>query len=229
MIDRQTLPEVVGENARKLRLEAGATLEQVAAKARALGLKWSTARVVELERGKLAINVVVLLVLAQALGDVTGRRIALGDLVHTQSWIQLNNQLALAPAALEGALAGDAIDWTVSDVEGGLELVESVFEDVSTITHDPDRWPLGSTVGDVKAAHDLPIGLTETRVARQLGVTPRALNAHAFALWGTSLTQRRDEIAPAGSTAQARGHLTRELVEEIRRSLEGSRARGRDG
>jgi hypothetical protein len=63
------------------------------------------------------------------------------------------------------------------------------------------------------------------RAAHRLGVPPSTVTMTAIQLWGRGLTAERDrrvEAMPGESLrprAGRRGHVTRELVEDLRRSL----------
>ncbi|WP_111718756.1 hypothetical protein [Homoserinimonas sp. OAct 916] len=225
MQPRATIAQIVGKNAKQRRLSADATLESVAQSARSYGLKWTTARVVELERGRLAVGIPVLLILAQVLGDITGERLTVADLIQTNSWVELNPSLAVSAQSIQQALSGVEVDLNTGDVAddgpGGSETVELALESLKRFAND---LPAGFRTKDLRSAAALPCGLAETRAAKSLGVHPVVVNAHAWALWGHSLSERRDETVPANASPQLRGHKTRELINEIRESVERAKS-----
>ncbi|MHB1328059.1 MAG: hypothetical protein ACYC2K_07640 [Gemmatimonadales bacterium] len=64
------------------------------------------------------------------------------------------------------------------------------------------------------------LSLAESRAAKKLGVRPLEIQQRAIALWGRSLEAEALDRAGADSTPQARGRVTRVLVDEIRESME---------
>jgi hypothetical protein len=191
MTHQQPFAEIVGRNARRVRLaDKSATLEQVATVARRYGLKWSTARVVELERGQLAISGTLLFLLTQVLGDVKGHRIRISELFEGAGSVELNSATDVPTELLRNAVDGDVVDW-------------GAFRAQST-----DAAPAGIT--------HTGAGLAEERAARRLGISPADVNVHANALWGTTLTEHRDALAGQNANGQTRGRITRQLVDQVR-------------
>lgn len=215
----QTIPAVVGANAKRMRVDSGSTLDAVATRAQIYGLKWSTARVVELERGRLAVGIHTLVLLAQVMGDITGNRVAIGDLLASDSWIELTPSVAVSSRWLQGTAAGVPVALRPSDTEKGLQPIYDGLLDVAQ--SDPLSAELPPDLGfeELERVAEMPRGIAEERAARILGISPLAVNAYALTLWGKSLSEKRDE-ASADASAQARGHRTRALVSELRRRID---------
>lgn len=73
------------------------------------------------------------------------------------------------------------------------------------------------------AAHEgAPPTLAEQRAAKKLGITATELQMQAMELWGFSLEQESGRRAGPGSSPQARGRVTRVLLDEMREASESS-------
>lgn len=222
------LAQVVGANAKRLRAEA--TGSAVARAAKKHGLNWGTGRIADLEAGRVSPTLSVLVAFAAALGDVKERPVALPELVEHDGFIALTSDLAVTGDALVRFLNGDPVELTVSDIPGGLEAMSSAFarafehfdrQNQYLDAHHPKLNNLTrlipASVWEEVAMHS---GEAEDRAAKTLGVERFVLDHASAALWGKSLSQERDARA-AGESAQKRGRVTRSLLNEIRRVLDG--------
>lgn len=63
--------------------------------------------------------------------------------------------------------------------------------------------------------------LAEERAAKKLGISTTRLRQLADDLWGRALEEESSRRVRPGSTPQARGRVTRILVDELRAALEG--------
>jgi transcriptional regulator with XRE-family HTH domain len=201
------MSEVIGANARAIRMAGTVTLETLAAEARASGLKWSTARVVELERGKLSPTFPLLIALAHALGRATGHPVRLADLVRYDGPVEVNERIRVSGETLESAVTGNPVrlwDRTLTAVS---QAVRTYPDSVSTIG-DGVVWE--------------SYGLGDERAARKLGITKEVMVQRSAALWGRNLSAERDERAGPDASAQRRGQVTRVLLEELRSAPDGN-------
>jgi hypothetical protein len=106
------------------------------------------------------------------------------------------------------------------------EVDEWLNEDPPLVS--PERldaaWPKGRAVGEA-----------ERKAARSLGVSVEVVLETSIDLWGCTLTEKRDELILyevdrawrirntwEEPSPQRRGHVTRELVAEIRQALKGT-------
>lgn len=193
-------------NARKIRTSNGVTLEAVAAEARNLGLKWSTARVVDLERGKLNPTLPMLIALALALGRTTQDGVRLSDLVAHDGPVEVTDKVTAPGSDLVSALSGDPVRlWgrTLADV-------------AKTAEQYPSEWTIQDAL-----AHE-SYGLGDERAARKLGWDKGKMVAKSLQLWGHNLSVERDARAGANSTAQRRGQISRTLISELRATDNGN-------
>ena len=85
----------IGRNARKLRLDAGVTLDQLAQAARFCGLAWNTGNVGHLESGRTSPRLDTLYAVALALHQATGQPVSLADLLAGTGPVQINNKLTV--------------------------------------------------------------------------------------------------------------------------------------
>jgi hypothetical protein len=73
----------------------------------------------------------------------------------------------------------------------------------------PEPASRNSTTGD-------PGSLAEERAAKKLGISTAQLRKLALNLWAHSLEEESSRRAGSDSTPQARGRVTRLLVDELR-------------
>jgi hypothetical protein len=131
-----TPAEVAGRNAREIRREAGAQLQDVARAARRYGLPWSPTSVTDFENGRTALALPTLLVVVAALNDITGARIGLDALFASPiSMVQLNDKLTVPLQAVRLALGASPprfAQLTVDFVEGDMRVCKRLGVDDAT-------------------------------------------------------------------------------------------------
>lgn len=211
--DSRTLAQLVGENVRLIREREGLTLDAVVRSARQVGLKWSTARVVELQNGKLAVSAGLLLALPHVLGSAAGRRLTVGDLLAGDGLVQLTPDLTVTVAAARSVIAGRDAPFRIAEVAGGHERLASGALKAVTASGRVQRSAKGDWDATLAAA-----GLADERASSRLGMPLIEFLSHAHELWGRSLTAERDARA-VGATSQERGQITRQLEREIRAAI----------
>ncbi|WAM17519.1 helix-turn-helix domain-containing protein [Rhodococcus sp. JS3073] len=220
------LGRVVGLNSRKLRLDAGATLEQVSQEARKHGWPWSLGRVGDLESGKVQPTLPTVLALASVLSAVTETPVRLADLVATDATVELSHSLVVEGADLVSAVSGEPVSWRTGGVpERHPERDASLPQLVRAA-----GWP---EVADAKAelgiSTDETLGrvlealesssLADRRAAKSLGVDLGVLLAASFRLWGKSLGDEREARVEPDAGNQRRGQVTRQLRSELAAEL----------
>ncbi|VXC38778.1 conserved hypothetical protein [Arthrobacter sp. 9AX] len=200
-----SLAAVIGMNARKIRTNNGVTLEALAAEARNLGLKWSTARVVDLERGKLNPTLPMLIALALALGRTTRGDVRLPDLVGYDGPVEVTDKVTAPGSDLKSALNGEPVRlWGRT---------------LAAVAKTAEQYPASWTFQDA-LAHE-SYGLGDERAARKLGWDKEKMITKSLQLWGRSLSTERDARAGENSTAQGRGQISRTLITELRAADNG--------
>lgn len=215
------LAETIGRNARRIRGDY--RTDEVAKVARNNGLRWNPGRVSDLEHGRISPTVPTLFVLAQTLGDVTGERVSIADLVRCDDWVRMNSDLVVSGASVVAAVSGEPVNLMTGDVQGGVEEIQEILRrGVIALTLD-DRLPAAAhklsadQIGRVRSASSL----AEERAAKALGLAPLSLAALSLHLWGHTLSEERDSRVGDDANAQYKGRVTRELRAELKKALDG--------
>jgi transcriptional regulator with XRE-family HTH domain len=221
----------VGRQLKALREAAGVRQEDVAAGARGCGLEWGRSTVAMIEAGNRRLDwyeFVLLPVVLQVSQVGTFRHVdLLAD--DDREMVELTPQASASRAELQKLLAEgpeflDLKGWKLPGVMSGAEVMEATVERA--------RWRRrGHTAEQVETLVREAAGEAEQKAAKRLGVTPYEVAVTARRLWGRSLTAVRDARAAAAagdepgaeSLRAVRGHVTRELLEELRAHLEGTR------
>jgi transcriptional regulator with XRE-family HTH domain len=211
------LSALIGRNLRRLRKEglgmgrevpqyAGATLLQ------AYGLGWERSQLAKAERGERAhITVEQLVLLAAALN------VPLVELVRCEP----DERIVLS-------------EETTCDAEFLLPMFEGAVPPETRTSEHIDAPGLREAARDFEEGKAVSIFLpapteTEEKVARALDASPKLVMDFARLLWNLPLDEERErrlteqlggQEVPTGSLSARRGHITRELTEELRRLLE---------
>jgi transcriptional regulator with XRE-family HTH domain len=215
-----TLNEVVGTNVRRIRLERGLTLDQVAREARKLGFRWNTARVIELEKGQLPVSLQMMLLLCRILQGDEWIDTTLTDLIRdAPREIRLSTVAAMSSGDLSNALRGRAVfPKDHATLQRRLARLNTVGEMVRARERKGEIEGKGLTIAGLT--------LADERAAKTLGLDFDRFIALAVRLWKHSLTEERDDRARTRSgndasppSAQMLGSITRELLDEMRAQL----------
>lgn len=194
---------MVGANCRRIRTEIGFSQDQLAAYARACGLKWNAAKVANFEAGRsaptlatvLAVGIALehALVFAQIAAPATSRgpkvprdrrAITLADLLDSgNGLVALNDDVALEAAALAGIGRGEPFPRE----------------------HFKDKMPQQL--------------LAEQRLAATLGISGERLADVSSQLWGSTFGEERDRRAGVGANQQKKGRISRELRAELEKAI----------
>jgi transcriptional regulator with XRE-family HTH domain len=202
-----SMAEVAGRNARDLRQDAGATLEDLASAARSYGLRWSTGSVGSFESGRtVGVNLENLLAVASALGDVIGRKITLAELFTGEGDVELTEGLPLPLAELRAALSGVAV---------GVPVVRVAGADVAALGVARRSFPVYDAFRE-----------TDVRICKSLGVSPEVGASAMARLWKKTFVAERDRLAGPDANAQRRGRISRQLKAELKAKLEKELSRG---
>lgn len=212
---------VVGRNVRKHRERQAITAEELARRARAYGLNWSTSRVSDLENGRKAVSLAEMLVLAQAL-SLRALDVSLADLLAGADSVEITETFHITGQDLHRALTGgpvhlcpygkdrrDARERNMARLNAANDRLQEAHEYLKL----RDDWEL------TERAAEAATGAAENKAAKSLNVPRLVVEFAALDLWGRSLTEQRDAQVQPGSTAQARGHVTRTLVAELGRHI----------
>lgn len=222
------LAVVVGQNCRRIRTEADVTQNMLAKTARNFGLRWTTSKVGQFERGQNTPTFGTVLAVSIALSWATERDVLPADLLEFDGFVELNTDFKLTGPKVQAALRG--VPWgtlTVGDVgmdpDEVQEVIRAAFARQAKETRDrPARYG-GLLIRDIEAAQKRT-GLDEERLAKRLGIGIELLSDASVYLWGTSFSDERDRLAGPGANAQKRGRVSRTLQKQIEEEL----ARGDD-
>lgn len=224
------LSALVGGRVRKLREERGWTQDQLAGHLRMIGLNWPRSTVAKLERGERAVSLEELLLVAMIFD------LPIADLVPGTA-----DEIALTP--LSSVRAGDLSAFLRGEVTPHIRYLDSPLQREHvprateamrrTMARLEARWPKLSAK-DLFAAEAAASGEVETKGAVRIGVEPFDLAIAAQRLYGRSLTAERDARVKDRGVTQTpaslravRGHVTRELLEEIKQEITESKRRVR--
>lgn len=105
-----SLAAVVGENCRRIRLDAGVTQNELAKHACAAGLRWTASKVGQFERGQHNPALSTVLAVSYALSRATGGVVVPADLVRSDGSVVINDRLDPQGDLLEAFCAGRECD-----------------------------------------------------------------------------------------------------------------------
>jgi transcriptional regulator with XRE-family HTH domain len=226
----RTLDAVIGGNLRRLRKGAGLTQDQLSRHLRQRGLSWTRPTVAAVELGTKTLDVGELWLLGLALVSL-GNPSPFGELLAGDGRVRVGGGEESTPTldffrsfltndfeALRSATLRDAgTPHFHEELRAAVERkVVAPFRRVGELA--PDL-----KVADMRTVEEAARGDAERAAARRLRVDPVTLSAAAFGRWGRSLTDERDarvtatdsQGSPAHATRGRRGHVTRQLLEEL--------------
>ena len=220
----QTIREVVGENVRRIRDEAGARQDDVAMAARGVGLSWTRSKIAALERGEKALDLAEAVLLAEAMGRVSGRPVGVADLLAGDGDVRLSRVRVLHRTSLRRFLDGDPVKVLVGDIPGGPERMREALAKLPAMFKRMELLA-GPDVDMETIEHaETAVGEAEERAGRTLGVHKMDVVWLSVGLWDRTLSEERDhrvgDDVPLKSRSAKRGRVTRQLVEELRVRLE---------
>lgn len=207
-----SIPATVGANARAIRLEAGATLQEVATLCQKYGLRWSFGRVGDLERGKVQTTLPTLLALVYALSELDPDGVSLRDLLATDEPLEATEELTIPAEELRRVLTGERVKakprTTVINTATGEEYIPQMSH---------------ALVGVKLNRTDV-----ERKVARDLGVSIDHLEEIMADLWGKSYVEERTLRVSEPDTRPRRARVGKDLRQELRAERDRRANRGVD-
>jgi transcriptional regulator with XRE-family HTH domain len=214
------LAAAIGARAKQHRNAYGATLDEVAKEARALGLRWTSSRAGDFEGGRISPTLPTLIGACGAYGSATGVPLTLASLIPDGK-IEVTPVLSLSGERIASFLDGEPVEIFAGDVYTDEEIQETFRRVIADITNIPPRYkkiPL-ETLREVQQGSGIATG----RVVYELGESFATVHAAAAKLWGRSLEAQRDLLAGPDANAQKRGHVMRTLKQELREELEAAK------
>lgn len=198
-MDGRPIAVIVGENVRRLRNDAGLSGDSLAREIRKLfQTRWTTARISELESGRVSPTAPTLFMVSQALGELLSRPVPVAELLSDDGYAEVGS-VAIRTTRIAEAFSGEDVQLRIGDFSNSDELAGQ------------------AKAGLARAASS---GEGDRRTAYALGIPPVHLVALSAALWGRTYTEERDRRAGPDASPQKRGRVGRELREELKRVIE---------
>lgn len=221
-----TINEVVGRNVGSIREGAGLSLDAVARAAHVIGLRWNSARISRIERGEGNVTLDTLLILCALLSDMTSEKVSVARLVTHDGPINIAPNASLSPGVAQRLVHEGGLSFRATFEEGGTIIEEAVsslgerYNAYSAILRPllDKKIPVSSAINEGRAKW----ALSDERNARKLGITDAEFLAWSIRLWGRLMSLETEIRAPEGATAQKKGRITRELLDELRKNLEST-------
>lgn len=231
------LGQLLGDRLKEIRAQEGLTHEDVARRARVVGLPWSPAIVSAFENGhRTSVALEELLLLSYAF------QVEPADWFVGKGWAKLTPSARASLGVIRSMLAGSPTEqwtrisqrmWDVPEFKDAPGVLGAQFEKLNerirrAKTYLGPEVPTELAIRAVEAA----AGPAEVKAAYKLQVEPLQISLAAFKSWGRSLTQERDlrvgEAARQVSFRQlkaTRGHITRLLLKELSPRLKSRASR----
>ena len=227
---RVTFSVALGHRLRRIREDDGESAADIARRSRMYGLNWDRSTVTRLELGQRAVSGAELLLLPHLF------RRPLSELLPSEAcW--LTEAVAASPDALRDAVAGGKPGyggWTMPLVGATTQGVIKRFQRLTEIpeevldphgTHVRQHWPDATERQVTEGAADVRDETTR-KAAGRLNARPEDFGVLARMLWGRSLSAERDArleergaASDPRSRQRQRGHITRQLLDEIAPAL----------
>jgi transcriptional regulator with XRE-family HTH domain len=197
---------VFARNLARFREQRGLTQEELARLASSTGLRWLPVTVNAIERGR--------------------RKLSLGEAILLQHllWVPLSDLAASEESVDVEGVVVDADVWRwLAPPAPPAEVRDWLTEGWATHVIGIDR-------GDRRFEEEAR-GEAERKAAQRLKVPGVELVRMAYSLWGRGLTDERNGrlTSTGGETRVRRGHVTRELLTELRQAFANQEEKRREG
>jgi hypothetical protein len=223
---------------RRAREQTGRRQEDVAAEARAYGLAWTPATVAAIETGRRHVTAVELLLLPFVLSEAGGEVIELKDVLAGIGRVQLTRETSVDPKVLVDVVSGRAAalgelparEWGRLWDTPRRRAAKRAMKAVSELAPYAEKYP-GMSARDQELAWEESGGEAERHASYRFDCSALDIAMAARNLWGRSLSAERDARAEPDASPQARGRVTRQLLDELepvlKRRRRGSRRASR--
>lgn len=221
-MDGRPIAVIVGENVRRLRNDAGLSGDSLAREIRKLfQTRWTTARISELESGRVSPTAPTLFMVSQALGELLSRPVPVAELLSDDGYAEVGS-VAIRTTRIAEAFSGEDVQLRIGDFSNSDELAGQAKAGLARAVSELRTIP-GSAQNvtfDLMNKVRASSGEGDRRTAYALGIPPVHLVALSAALWGRTYTEERDRRAGPDASPQKRGRVGRELREELKRVIE---------
>lgn len=206
-----TVRKTIGKNVRRIRMHHGVVADQLAGQMQSLGFKWTASRVSEVERGQKPVSIEEMICLAYSLGVATGSGIRLADLWEGDFSVEISEQIYWKSGHIAELFKGRPVYGQQRSV-----LLPDIYGDGTAFGGLKPGLHVDLDIADRER---MIFGVAEKRAQKKFGLTEDELRDACAKLWGRSLSTERDRRSHGGS-AQKKGHITRELMQELESYLE---------
>jgi hypothetical protein len=199
-----TASAVMGSNVRRLRGEH--TADDLARECAVWGLKGGTAKIADVEAGRVSPTIPTVYMLTLALRDLLGREVVPAELFDGAGKVRVGSgdvQLHL----LRSVLSGEPPKRPKPDTSA----VTAWINDMHATW--PDRL-MDLAAGKIRKT-SAAMREADIKIGKSLGLDEYRTAAEMAYLWGKPLSAVRDEIAGADANAQRRGQVSRQLKAEL--------------
>ena len=219
-----TIFQIVGANVKKIRTQAGWTQDELARRARVLGLRWSRSSIAAFEGGKKTIDIEDLLFLTITL------RATVGDLFEGDARglvSRFNLELEDVRVILTSADSQQVLEHfekRASELDREASERERELDQIARgLDRDRSRLDeIDSELISIASKRE-----AEQKAARRVGIPVEVLVGLSLERWGKPLTEERDERAEAAAKQEEssrslqalRGHITRQLLAELEQKI----------
>jgi transcriptional regulator with XRE-family HTH domain len=215
-----TLAQVVGNNVRNRRKAARISLDQLAAYS---PLPMSTGRIGDIESGRAALTVSLLLAIAAALSFATMQAVTLADLFEGEGDVELGAQFDISLSTLRATFRGKPVP--VMDAEADRKLGEVMNKGTRlAVTGLPEwkrlpQWARRNVDPNAWLQVAGTMRETDIRMCKMIGVDRELGAALMTKLWGRPFSAERDHRAEPDAKAQGRGQISRQLKAELQKAI----------
>jgi hypothetical protein len=218
---------------RQARERLGRRQEDVAAEARAYGLAWTPATVAAIETGRRHVTAVELFLLPFVLGE-PGEVVELKDLLAGMGRVQLTRETSVDAKVLVEVVSGRAMalgklparEWGRLWDTPRRRVANKAMKAVAELAPYAEKYP-DMSARDQELAWEESGGEAERHAGYRFDCSALDVAMAARHLWSRSLSAERDARAEPDSSPQARGRITRTLLDELEPVLKGRRSGSR--
>ena len=219
-MDTHTLPQILGANFRRIRIEHGVTQAEAASHCRRFGLKWDASRLGNFEQGRYQTPFSTVLAAAAGLDNAVSAghgltrnrpRVLLADLVQSDGFVSLTTDFSPDGDTLAAFCSGKT--WELpSDALAETADVAALLDPAPGIAGE-----YGMSLGQLRDAQKRS-DVTETRLARKLNIPRDHLLALCWSRFhGRTFSEERDRLSASNPARRAvvSAELRRQLEQEL--------------
>lgn len=218
----KAIGDIVGTNVRRLRTARGVSGDALARELRQqFEVSWTTARVSELENGRVSPTAPVLFMVSQALGALLNRHVSVSEILESPEFAKVGN-VGIRASRVAAAFDGEHVELRAKDYSDADKRAARARDSAARVARDLRSIPIAAqdiTGAELRRLED-KAGEAEQRAAKSLGIPLIHFLALSAKRWdGRTYSEERDLRAGPNANAQRRGQVGRELRKELQRAL----------